>query len=117
MVLSIRPAFSSELSYQSARLLADKNEKALSSSQLQALTSAQGTVGGTAMGECLALRKTSGAFKFALVMQLDESGKVARTWLDGDSDVAKCFEKKMATQNLFVPPFSPFYTVYDMTFR
>lgn len=105
------------MEYKEAKVLADRHEKSLSNTQIQALISSQGMVGGKAMTECVAMVPSSTQTSFALVMQLDDSGRVVHTWLDRDSDVAKCFEKKMATQKLFVPPFSPFYTVYEMTFR
>ncbi|MFJ2988642.1 hypothetical protein ACIPF8_12305 [Collimonas sp. NPDC087041] len=107
----------SPMEYMTAKGLADRHEKMLSNAQIQALTSTQGVVGGKAIAECSVTMSSPESGQFSLVMQIDNNGTIVRTWLSGDSDVAKCFEKKMTGQKLFVPPFSPFYTVFEMHFR
>jgi len=109
--------FASTLSYKEVKTLADKHEQSLPVAQAQDLMKAQGMVGGKALTECFDSVPGPRTIPFVLVMQLDGNGIVVHTWLDGGSDVAKCFEKKLATQKLFVPPFVPFYTSFEMQFK
>lgn len=107
-------AYASPMTYGTAKVLANRHEKSLSTTQLQVLTTAQGTVGGKAIAECLATGHAAKPTSFALVMELDAAGTVVHTWREGDSEISKCFESKMAAQKLFTPPFSPFYTVFEI---
>ncbi len=106
--------YASPATYNAAKELAERHEKSLSNSQIQTLTSMQGVVGGKVIAECFSVTQASKSASFALVMQLDATGTIVRTWLDGNSEGAKCFEKKMTAQRLFAPPFSPFYTIFEM---
>jgi hypothetical protein len=102
--------------YKDAKALADRDEKALSSTQLQLLTAAQGNIGGTAVSECMVSVRPKLPVSFALVMQLDASGTILKAWPDGVTPIAKCFESKMRGKVLNTPPFSPFYTVFEIQF-
>ena len=53
---------------------------------------------------------------FVVVMRLDASGKVARTWRRGDSPLALCVERNARGKILFVPPRNPFYTSLEISF-
>jgi hypothetical protein len=46
------------------------------------------------------------------VLAIDNLGKVQRTWLQGNSALAKCVERQLAAANLAKPPFAPFYITY-----
>jgi hypothetical protein len=102
---------------ETAREMADRHEKMLSTVQTQALVSAQGVVGGKALAECTAGLPTPGPTKFALIMRLDAIGKISETWLEGEAPLAKCFQTKMSSQYLFKPPFAPFYTVFELDLK
>lgn len=73
--------------------MAYQHEKSLSSIELQILTSGQGSVGGKALVECFGGSKGAKSTSFALVMELDDAGKIVRTWLNGESDAEKCFQR------------------------
>lgn len=103
--------------YDAALALARKDEASLSPDQAAALIEAQGDVGGRALAQC---RTDSGGIladlsAFTVVLQLDAQGKVVRTWRDGESPIAACFEKAMHAQSLVAPPRAPFHTFFAMT--
>lgn len=107
------------LDYTAARALAEKNESALNPEQTQALILSQGDVGGRALADC---RLESGGIladlsPFTVVLELDATGKVVRTWREGESPIATCFEKAMQSQSLAVPPQAPFYTYFAMSWE
>ncbi len=112
------PALSAtDLDYTAARALAEKHESALNPEQTQALILSQGDVGGRALADC---RLESGGIladlsPFTVVLELDATGKVMRTWREGESPIATCFEKTMQAQSLAAPPQAPFYTYFAMS--
>jgi len=117
LLASVGPIFASELSYEQAKALADKDEASLSAEVAQTLIAAQGTAGGEAHASCV----TPGARKdfspYTVVMKLDSTGKVIRTWLHGTSALAICFNREMSHKSLFVPPRAPFYTSFEMSWH
>jgi len=53
---------------------------------------------------------------FVVVAELDAGGRVVRTWREGATPLAICFEQHTARATLFVPPRAPFYTFVEMSF-
>jgi len=105
--------------YDAALALATKDEAALSPDQAAALIVSQGDVGGRALAQC---RTDNGGIladlaAFTVVLELDAAGKVVRTWRDGDSPIAACFEKAMQAQTLVAPPRAPFHTFFAMSWE
>jgi len=105
------------LSYDQAKAFADRDEGSLSQSQSQQLVASQGKAGGEAHATCVSPSSKSDLSPYAVVMELDSSGKVIRTWLQGKSALAVCFNGQMAKKSLFVPPHAPFYTSYEMSWE
>jgi len=105
--------------YDDALALARKDEASLSPEHAAALIESQGDVGGRALAQC---RTDSGGIladlsPFTVVLELDAKGKVVRTWRDGESPIATCFEKAMQSQSLVAPPRAPFHTFFAMTWK
>jgi len=117
LLVSVTPAFASELSYEQAKALADKDEASLSSELMQALIAAQGKAGGEAHAACLTPETRQDSSPYTVVMELNSTGKVIRTWLLGNSPLAICFNREMSHKSLFAPPHTPFYTAFEMTWR
>jgi hypothetical protein len=109
-------ALAASLSYGEAKGFADRDEASLGSAG-QSLVEAQGQVGGPILGACGAQDRAVDLSPFVVVMELDARGKIVRTWRKGDSRIAICFEQGMNGKTLVVPPRSPFYTSFDMTFQ
>ena len=117
ILLAVVAISSSALSYEQAKSNADRDERSLSPAQTQQLLASQGKAGGEAHASCLQPESKSDMSAYTVVMELDSSGKVARTWLKGASPLATCFNKEMATKSLFAPPHAPFYTSFEMSWR
>lgn len=117
LLVSVTSAFASELSYEQAKALADKDEASLSSELMQSLIAAQGKAGSEAHAVCLTPETRQDSSPYTVVMELNSTGKVVRTWLHGNSPLAICFDREMSQKSLFVPPHAPFYTAFEMTWR
>ena len=107
--------FAADLSYEQAKTRADKDEASLTAVQTEALIASQGQAGGASFGKCPPANANADLSPFSLVMELDASGKVIRTWLRGSSPIATCFRSEMAKKALSKPPHAPFYTSFDMS--
>jgi len=105
--------------YDEALALARTDEASLSPEQAAVLTESQGDAGGRMLAQC---RTDNGGIladlsAFTVVLQLDGKGKVLRTWRDGESPIAACFEKAMQAQSLAAPPRAPFHTFFAMSWQ
>lgn len=114
LVLAITCSCSSKLSFEQADALSDRDEAALTSDQHDLYVASQGRAGGEAIATCRAADPRASLSDFALIMKLDASGKITQTWLQGDSDLAKCFQKEMSQKSFFTPPRAPFYSGFGM---
>ena len=110
-------AFAADLSYEQAKARADKDEASLTADQTSALIAAQGQAGGDSFANCPAPTANADLSPFSLVMELDASGKVVKTWLRGSSPIATCFRSEMAKKSLSKPPRAPFYSSFDMSWK
>lgn len=109
------PVFAAVHSYADAKALADRDEAAASKAQSGDLLASQGTAIDRIVPQCTWAAGPGGMPPFVVVAELDATGKVVRTWRAGDSAFATCFEKKLGTRWLFVPPHAPFYTSFEMS--
>ena len=114
LLCSFSSVHASEVTYEQSKAWADRDEASLSPNQQQALIESQGRVGGAAHASCLDGHSKPDLSPYTLVMELDSSGKVVRTWLHGGSALAKCFNQEMSKATLFAPPKTPFYTSFEM---
>jgi hypothetical protein len=108
-------ALAAALTYSDAKALADRDEASLGSSS-GALVEAQGTVLGPLLADCA--RSIGGADQssFVVVMELDASGRIVKTWRQGSSPISACFESSVMGKSLVSPPKAPFYTSFEMHF-
>jgi len=106
---------SASLSYEQAKALADRDEGALTQSDSQQLLASQGKAGGEAHASCVSPSSQKDLSAYTVVMELNSSGKVVHTWLQGTSVLAVCFNAEMAKKSLFTPPHAPFYTSFEMS--
>ena len=103
-----------ELDYVAAKALADKDEASLGREQGSALLDSQSKLLGDGIAACAMPNPDLSAF--VVVMELDATGRVVRTWLQGDSPLAICFRKFAARGELPAPPRTPFYSSIELSF-
>jgi hypothetical protein len=115
LALLASPAMAAtELDYAAAKALADKDEASLGREQGSVLLDAQAKLLGDGIAACA--MPNPDFTPFVVVMELDASGKVIRTWLQGDSPLAICFRKFAARGELPAPPRTPFYSSIELSF-
>jgi hypothetical protein len=117
LLLLATGAAAADLDYTAARALAEHDEASLEPAQMQALVAAQGEAARAAFAACPVQSPDDDLSPFTVVMELDATGKVVRTWRHGDSPLAQCFHAGMSHATLAVPPRTPFYTFFDMTWK
>lgn len=114
-LLAFASAQAATLTYEQAKALADRDEASLANPQ--ALVESQGNAAGPSFAKCPPESSHPDLSPFTVVMELDKSGKVVRTWLRGSSPIAVCFRQQMSTKSLFKPPRAPFYTSFEMSWH
>ena len=102
------------LDYALAKAQADKDEASLSRDQGSAWLESQSKLLGDGVAQCATPNPDFSPL--VVVMELDASGKVVRTWLHGNSPLAICLRKYAATGSLLAPPRTPFYTSIELSF-
>ncbi len=117
LVLVSIDASSADLGFDRAKALADRDEAALTSSQMGALIQSQGTASGSSFAHCPQKSPHADLTAFTVVMELDAFGKVVRTWYQGHSSIGDCFRRQLSRATLFVPPKAPFYTSFEMSWQ
>jgi len=103
--------------FDEAKVLADKQEDSLPAAQTSELLDSQGRLAGRAFATCMPSPPPKVLPNFTIVMLLDASGGVKQTWREGDSDFAKCVEVQFKGDTLFKPPYTPFFTSFEFTFK
>jgi hypothetical protein len=102
--------------FDEAKALADKDETALSKAQADTLKSSLSEVGRIAFRKCMPLPLPDVVPPFTVVMELNATGKVKKTWPSNVSTFTKCIEGTFAVATLFKPPSTPFYTSFEFIF-
>lgn len=115
LVVSALPAFAATPTYSEAKALADRDEAAVSKTQSAALLASQKAAIERIVPACAGAMGPAGMPPFVVVAELDAAGKVVTTWREGSTDFAVCFEQRLGTLSLFVPPHAPFYTSFEMS--
>jgi hypothetical protein len=100
------------LTYPQAKALADRDEAGLSAADARTLMDAQRDAGREILRQCSVAEMNT--LPFTVVMQLDAAGRVVRTWRQGESTVAPCFERELAKRTFPAPESAPFYTAFAM---
>lgn len=103
-----------DLDFSGAKRLADRDEASLTPQQMEALVTSQGALLDAGAAVCATPKPDLSPF--VVVVELDASGKVVRTWLQGDSPLAICFRKYVAQRAVAAPPRSPFYSSIELSF-
>ncbi|HEY2347127.1 MAG TPA: hypothetical protein VGH80_14845 [Xanthomonadaceae bacterium] len=107
-------ASADEMNYGQAAALAAKDSATLSVDQLAAIVESESKAWSAVRQHCPEPVRKADFEPFTVIMELDASGKITRTWLKGDTAVAICFNKGLGGQTLAKPPHAPFYASYDM---
>lgn len=102
------------LEYHDAKAIADADEASLSPQQRADLRASQSALLESGTTACATADPDLSAL--IVVMQLDAHGKVMRTWLQGNSQLAICLRRHAAAQSLAPPPRAPFYTSIELSF-
>ncbi|MGY3038872.1 hypothetical protein ACVWWQ_000459 [Rhodanobacter sp. TND4EL1] len=114
-VFAAHSAFAAVPTYADAKAWADRDEAAVSKAESADLLKTQRAAIDRIVPQCAGTAAPSGMPPFVVVVELDEVGNVVKTWREGDSDFAACFERKLGGLSLFVPPHAPFYTSFEMS--
>lgn len=110
------PATPVPLEYVDAKRLADADEKTVTGAAHKAMLAAQRSLLDAGVVEC-SLGKPQRDFSgFTIVMELDATGRVQRTWREGGSPLAICIQRYLRDKVVFVPPRAPFHTSLAISF-
>lgn len=101
-------------SYVQAKAKADADEAALSSADKQALMAAQSAAVDKGIADCATPNPDMASF--VVVAELDAAGRIVRTWREGSTPLAICFQKQLANRVLSKPPRTPFFTSFELSF-
>jgi hypothetical protein len=108
-------SFAAPSGYLEAKADADRDEASLGNAA-GTLVQAQASVLAPLLSSCVADAGGKDLSPFVLVMRLDQSGRIAQTWRQGNSPISVCFEKAALGKSLTPPPRAPFYTSFEMHF-
>jgi len=97
--------------------LANADEASLAGEKHVALVKAQEALLDKAFSRCVPSEPREPPPAFTVVLQLDAAGKPRQSWLKGDDVIARCVEKALAEQKVFIPPHAPFYTFFEVSFQ
>ena len=104
------------LEYYDARKLADADEAGVTGPARDAMLAAQRKLLDAGVVECSLGKPQKDFSGFTVVMALDASGRVLRTWRQGGSPLAICLQRYVRDKTVFVPPKAPFHTSLDISF-
>jgi hypothetical protein len=110
------PAAPEPLEYIDAKRLADADEKTVTGSAHEAMLAAQRKLLDAGVVECSLGKPQKDFSGFTIVMMLDASGHVQRTWREGGSPLAICIQRYVRDKIVFQPPRVPFYTSLAISF-
>lgn len=105
---------SNALEFDAAKRAADADEATLTVTQRAAIQQAQSRQLDTAVADCASPNPDTAPF--VVVAELDARGKIARTWRQGDTALAKCVERELAGRFLEPPPRAPFHVSFELSF-
>ncbi|WP_109126404.1 hypothetical protein [Dyella sp. C11] len=115
LLLLVANASASTPGFEQAYTTAKSDELSLQGQDAKNLHDAESQAVLNAVVACKPNHPVGGAqVTFVIVAQLDEAGVAVRTWRDGDSDMATCFDRHISGTQFFVPPHVPFYVFIGM---
>ena len=104
------------LEYYDARKLADADEAGVTGPARDAMLAAQRKLLDAGVVECSLGKPQKDFSGFTIVMELDATGHVQRTWREGGSPLAICIQKYVRDKVVFIPPRAPFHTSLAISF-
>ena len=110
------PAALVPFEYIDAKRLADADEKSVTGPAHDAMLAAQRKLLDAGVVECSLGKPQKDFSGFTVVMALDASGHVQRTWREGGSPLAICMQKYVRDKLVFIPPRTPFHTSLAISF-
>lgn len=110
------PVAPAPLEYIDAKRLADADEKSVTGPAHEAMLAAQRTLLDAGVVECSLGKQQKDFSGFTIVMALDATGHVQRTWREGGSPLAICLQRYVRDKVVFVPPRAPFHTSLAISF-
>lgn len=110
-------ASAGEMTFEQASALATKDSATLSIDQMASLADSQEKASRAVRAKCPEPVKKADYAPFTVVMEVDATGRITRTWLQGSTAVATCFNEGMKAQTLAKPPHAPFYASYNMNYQ
>lgn len=113
-LLFVAQLAAADISFAQAKALADQYESAIASKDLTALVGAQSKALDEAIAACGPIKGSPPAF--TVVVHVDQGGATDRTWRDGESALARCFEQKLAAVALPAATGKAFYASYQVSF-
>jgi hypothetical protein len=106
-----------ELTIEQVKIRASIDEASLSTGQHAQLLTSLKEIARIVFAACPESDRADRRLPFTLVMELDATGKVVSTWIEGESEIAACMSKTMSRSLLFQPPKTPFFTSFEYTFK
>ena len=116
LLILVAAAASSTMTFDEAKVLADKYEAALPAAQADELKMSFLKIGRLAFSKCMPSPPLEIVPNFTVVMMVDATGKVQNTWLHDSTDFTKCVEGQFAVASLPKLPKSPYYTSFEFIF-
>ena len=104
------------LEYYDARKLADADEAGVTGPARDAMLAAQRKLLDAGVVECSLGKPQKDFSGFTIVMELDATGHVQRTWREGGSPLAICLQRYVRDKVVFIPPRAPFHTSLAISF-
>jgi len=106
-----------DMDFTAAKAAADADEASLAPDARAATLDRQRAFLDAGVAACADLQSTAQLQDFVVVVRLDASGTVMRTWRRGDSPLALCIERHSRGKVMFVPPRAPFHASLEVTFE
>ena len=104
------------IEYIDAKRLADADEKSVTGAPHDAMLAAQGKLLDEGVVACSLGKPQKDFSGFTVVMELDATGRVQRTWREGGSPLAICLQRYVRDRIVFIPPRAPFHTSLAISF-
>jgi len=104
------------MDFTAAKSAADADEASLDAAARDAALERQRAFLDARVAACADIRTTARLEDFVVVVELDATGHVARTWRRGDSPLALCIERDARGKLMFVPPRAPFHASLEVGF-
>jgi hypothetical protein len=106
-------ASADDMTFDQASALAGKDSATLNVDQVSALAESESKASTAVRAHCPEPVHKDDFASFTVIMEIDASGKITRTWLKGSTKVAICFNEGMSHRTLVKPPHAPFYAAWD----